>query len=257
MSRANDAFVEQSVLRWEQARAWLRSPAESGACRVKLCGMFRDADMAAVLQAAPDMCGFIVNFPKSHRSVGEAELAWLAGRLVNAELQRAAAAPIWRVGVFVDAPAADVVRIARDAALNLVQLHGHEDAAYVAALRAEAPQLGVIQAFRVRTAADVAAARESVADMVLLDSGQGTGERFDWSLLYNVGRPFILAGGLSPENVADAVREVRPWGVDMSSGIETDKLKDPAKMKAAVAAVAAVATVAQTNAASTSSAAAP
>jgi phosphoribosylanthranilate isomerase len=72
--------------------------------------------------------------------------------------------------------------------------------------------------------------------MVVVDAGQGTGRVFDWSLVQGLDRDFILAGGLGPDNVAAAIEQVRPWGVDMSSGIETDGVKDPEKMRAAVAA---------------------
>ena len=216
-----------------QAREWLLSGAAASQPRVKLCGMFRDADVQAVAEARPDLCGFIVDFPKSHRSVTPAQLAGLCDRLLECE---PASAPIWRVGVFVDEPMEQLVRIVDAGCIDLVQLHGNEDAAYIDELR-HRTGVGIIQAFRIRSAADAAAAEASAADLVLLDNGQGTGEGFDWSLVASVGRPFMLAGGLGPENVAQAIEEVRPWGVDMSSGIETEKLKDPAKMAAAVASV--------------------
>ena len=96
----------------------------------------------------------------------------------------------------------------------------------------------ILQAFRVDTAADVAAAEASGADLVLLDAGEGgTGETFDWSLLAGIRRPYFLAGGLHPGNVGQAVRRLHPFGVDVSSGIETDGKKDPAKMEAFVRAV--------------------
>lgn len=216
-----------------QAREWLLSGAAASQPRVKLCGMFRDEDVQAVAEARPDLCGFIVDFPKSHRSVTPAQLAGLCDRLLECE---PAGAPIWRVGVFVDEPMEQLVRIVDAGCIDLVQLHGSEDAAYIDELR-DRTGVGIIQAFRIRSAADAAAAEASAADLVLLDNGQGTGEGFDWSLVASVGRPFMLAGGLGPENVAQAIEEVRPWGVDMSSGIETEKRKDPAKMAAAVAAV--------------------
>ena len=216
-----------------QAREWLLSGAAASQPRVKLCGMFRDEDVQAVAEARPDLCGFIVDFPKSHRSVTPAQLAGLCDRLLECE---PAGAPIWRVGVFVDEPMEQLVRIVDAGCIDLVQLHGNEDAAYIDELR-HRTGVGIIQAFRIRSAADAAAAEASAADLVLLDNGQGTGEGFDWSLVASVGRPFMLAGGLGPENVAQAIEEVRPWGVDMSSGIETEKHKDPAKMAAAVAAV--------------------
>ena len=216
-----------------QAREWLLSGAAASQPRVKLCGMFRDEDVQAVAEARPDLCGFIVDFPKSHRNVTPARLAGLCDRLLECE---PASAPIWRVGVFVDEPMEQLVRIVDAGCIDLVQLHGSEDAAYIDELR-DRTGVGIIQAFRIRSAADAAAAEASAADLVLLDNGQGTGEGFDWSLVASVGRPFMLAGGLGPENVAQAIEEVRPWGVDMSSGIETEKLKDPAKMASAVAAV--------------------
>ena len=239
----------EASARQRAARAWLHEA--GGPCRVKLCGMFRPADIdvlaaMAAAGAAPDLVGFIVDFPRSHRSLAPEELAALTARMAAAQgagaaesgaaAQGADAAP-WRVGVFVDQPAARVARIAAGCGLDLVQLHGHETAADVRALQAAAPGLGIIQAFRAAAPADVACACESPADMILLDSGQGSGETFDWSLAAAATRPFLLAGGLGPGNVARAIEQVRPWGVDMSSGIETDKLKDPGKMEAAVAAV--------------------
>ena len=227
------------------ARAWLLQPA-GPVPHVKLCGMFRACDIDALLSARPDMCGFIVGFPKSHRNVEPEQLADLTARLQAAEEQAAQAAaaagerppvPIWRVGVFVDMAPAQAARTVRECNLDLVQLHGHEDARYVAELRHELPGAGIVQAFRVAAPEDVAHACASEADLILLDSGQGSGAAFDWQLATQATRPFLLAGGLGPENVAQAVSQTRPWGVDMSSGIETAKLKDAEKMLAAVAAV--------------------
>ena len=215
-----------------QAREWLLSQEAASQPRVKLCGMFREADVQAVAEAQPDLCGFIVDFPKSHRSVTPAQLAGLCDRLLECE---PAGVPIWRVGVFVDEPMERLVAIVESGAIDLVQLHGNEDAAYVDRLR-NRTGVGIVQAFRIRGAADVAAAGESAAALILLDNGQGTGEGFDWGLVSSVRRPFMLAGGLGPENVARAIEEVWPWGVDMSSGVESGRLKDPAKMVAAVAA---------------------
>lgn len=194
---------------------------------IKLCGLYRPQDIVAVNGARPDMCGFIVDVPRSHRSISTAQLRELA-TLVDPR--------ITRVGVFVDAASEMIVSLAAEGVIDAVQLHGSEDAAYVRGLRA-ATQAGIIQAFQVRSEHDIARAQESPADMVLLDAGQGAGEAFDWSLAAGISRPFILAGGLGPANVAEAIRTVRPWGVDMSSSLETDRIKDPEKMRAAVAAV--------------------
>ena len=120
--------------------------------------------------------------------------------------------------------------------IDLAQLHGHEDDAYVARLR-HLTDRPVIRAFRVSSPADIRRAERSPADLVLLDAGAGGGAAFDWELLRAMRRPFFLAGGLDSENVGDAVALFRPFGVDVSSGIETGGVKDPVKMRAFAAAV--------------------
>ncbi len=203
--------------------------------RVKLCGLSRDEDIDAVRAAAPDMCGFVIDFPKSHRSVSLAQAEDLGKRLAGSGIER--------VGVFVDEDIESIASLVDAGAIDAVQLHGSEDAAYIGRLRGAIGRgVRIIQAFRVSDGSSLDVAASSVADMVLLDSGQGSGRSFDWSLLApgsprRPRRPFILAGGLAPENVADAIRIARPWGVDMSSGIETRAVKDPKKMKRAVACV--------------------
>ena len=205
---------------------------EDGRVRVKLCGMSRAEDVAATNAVSPDLCGFVCLFPRSHRNVRAEELPALASQVADHVLTTM---------VIVDQPPELAVRIADVAGIDVIQLHGHEDATYVRALRAafDGP---IVQAFRIRAATDVERALASPADMVLLDAGQGSGVTFDWSLVEGLGtrRPYILAGGLTPENVREAISELRPWGVDMSSGIETDGRKDPKKMAAAVAAVRSV-----------------
>lgn len=198
------------------------------ACRIKCCGMIREEDISAVNAARPDMVGFVVDFPRSHRSV-------LPERL--AELVMLVDEGICRVGVFVDEPVETVADLAASGLIDMAQLHGHEDGDYVAELRRAVPGMRIIQAFKVRSGEDIERAEASSADMVLLDNGQGTGERFDWTLVRSVTRPFMLAGGLTPENVGEAITAVHPWGVDLSSGLETGRLKDAEKIAAAVRAV--------------------
>ena len=140
------------------------------------------------------------------------------------------------VGVTVDQPVEAVAALLRSGAVDVAQLHGTEGESYLAALRTLAPGHPLWKAFTLRTPDDLSAALASGADMILLDSGKGTGQTFDWSLLRGVARPFLLAGGLTPENIPRAVREVHPWGVDLSSGVETDRRKDRDKILAAVAA---------------------
>ena len=208
--------------------------------RVKLCGLWRDQDIDAVLAAAPDYCGFVIDFPKSHRSVTPERAIELGYALEGSG--------ITRVGVFVDADPETIELLVLAEAIDAVQLHGHEDAAYVSALKERLRgRATVIQAFKVRDAADIADAEKSPADLVLLDNGQGTGQAFDWALLATDAptrprRPFILAGGLTPQNAGAAIAATRPYAVDMSSGIEScgadgQPAKDPQKMIDAVSAV--------------------
>jgi len=204
------------------ARAHELLAPSGGALRVKLCGMSRDEDIAAVNDAGPDLCGFVINFPRSPRSVSPESLGRLVGELDET---------ILAVGVFVDQPTAFVAQVAHDL-VDVVQLHGSERNNYIARLRTltDAP---IIQAFRVRTNADVMRANASFADLVLLDNGWGTGRSFDWSLIGGIRRPFMLDRRVEADSGGRAVGALSPWGVDMSSGIETDGRKDPQKIKAA------------------------
>lgn len=195
--------------------------------KIKICGLFRPCDIEYVNAARPDWCGFIVNFPKSHRNCTPDQVRALRRGLDSA---------VTPVGVFVDQPVEEVAALLNDATISIAQLHGHEDAAYIAALRAAAPGYPVWKAFKVRGPGDLEEANASPADLVILDNGYGTGETFDWSLAGGVTRPFLLAGGLTPENIPDAIRLLHPCGLDISSGVETEKRKDFGKIRDAVAA---------------------
>ena len=195
--------------------------------KIKICGLYRPCDIEYVNQAKPDWCGFIISFPRSHRNLTPEQV-----RELRKNLDRA----VTPVGVFVDQPVELAAALLNDGVISIAQLHGHEDAAYIAALRAAAPGYAIWKAFKVRSPEDLSAANASTADLVILDNGYGTGEAFDWSLAGSVERPFLLAGGLRPENIPEAIRQLRPYGLDISSGVETDKKKDPAKIQAAVAA---------------------
>ncbi len=194
---------------------------------IKICGLSRLQDVEYVNRAKPDWCGFVVNFPKSRRSVTLDQLKILCSKL---------AAGVIPVGVFVDRPVEEVTELLNCGMIAAAQLHGGEDGNYVAALRAAAPGKEIWKAFPVRSAADLERAAVFPADRILLDSGQGTGRAFDWSLLRNFPRPYLLAGGLSPDNLREAIRILHPSGVDLSSGVETGGFKDFDKIQAAVAA---------------------
>ena len=120
--------------------------------------------------------------------------------------------------------------------LDAIQLHGSEDADYILALKA-ATGRQIWKAFQIRSPADLEAADASPADMVVMDSGQGSGQVFDWSLLRDFGRPYFLAGGLGPGNVVRAVKQLHPYGIDLSSGIETDGVKDKGKLSSVISSV--------------------
>lgn len=217
---------------------------------IKICGMRRKEDIEAANACRPDYIGFILS-PGFRRSVTPEAAELLARRL---------APGILKVGVFVNE---SVEKVASAAGfLDMIQLHGNEDNAYIRDLRGRLMTTNdprgrlmtttndprgrlLIQAFRIRCADDLKRAMESEADYLLLDNGTGTGEAFDWSLISGVKaqqpetavRPWILAGGLGADNVAEAVRRFRPYAVDLSSGAETDGWKDPEKMARCVQAV--------------------
>ena len=193
--------------------------------KIKICGLFRPCDIEAVNAARPDYCGFIINFPKSHRNVSPDQVRALRAGLAEG---------ITPVGVFVNQPVEEMAALLNDGTISIAQLHGQEDEACIAALRAATGGKPVWKAFKIRSEADVAAARASSADLVILDNGYGTGQVFDWSLAGGIDRPFLLAGALTPENIQDAITQLHPFGLDISSGVETEKKKDPQKILAAV-----------------------
>lgn len=191
---------------------------------IKICGMMRPADIAAVNASRPDQIGFV--FARGRRRcVSHREAA-----VMKAMLDPAIAA----VGVFADNPLEEIAALLRRGVIDVVQLHGHETEAAIAALHA-CVHCPVVQAFAIASAEDLRRAEASSAEMVLLDNGRGgTGQAFDWRWLRSVRRPFVLSGGLDAANL-EAALALRPAGIDLSSGVETDGAKDPAKIAACVA----------------------
>lgn len=195
--------------------------------KIKLCGLTRPCDMEAANQLKPEYVGFV--FAKKSRRYVTPDRAF--------ELKKMLLPEIKTVGVFVREAPEVVSRLLNEGILDMAQLHGGEDETYISRLRCltDSP---LMKAFRVDSAEDIAAAERCSADHVLLDSGDGgTGTAFDWSLLQRMRRPYFLAGGLTCENVGRAVEELRPYAVDVSSGIETDGNKDAGKMAQFVDAV--------------------
>lgn len=213
--------------------------------KVKMCGISKVETIPAVVEAKPDYMGLV--FAQSKRQVTVDQAKILVSELHKQYANRYNRDVIqWSndvvqefiktVGIFVNETLDNLVTIATEANLDAVQLHGDEDEAFIQSLK-ERTNVEVWKAVQIRSAADAEAWIDSSADMLLFDAYHkdergGTGEVFDWSCLDEFERPFMLAGGIDSTNVARAIRTVRPYGIDISSGIETDGVKDDEKIKA-------------------------
>ena len=194
--------------------------------KIKLCGLSRPCDIQTANELMPEYIGFVFA-PKSKRYLDPQQAA---------QLKELLSSDIRAVGVFVDEAPDTVAALLNSGIIDIAQLHGGEDEAYIQRLRQRTDQ-PIIKAFQIKSCHDLNEAEACTADHILLDSGAGTGNVFDWSVLRDVKRPYFLAGGLSPDNVGDAVRLLHPYAVDVSSGIETDGRKDEEKAAAFIAAV--------------------
>ncbi len=219
---------EASQLAQSRAKGAAHMGAED-AVALKFCGVSHPDDARAVNLIKPDYVGLVL-WPSSKRAVSASEARTLSKILDPT---------ITRVGVFVNEEVEQVARYAEEGIIEVAQLHGVESEEYIKRLRARVPALEIWQAFIIKTASDVERAQHSTADKVLVDGGKGEGEAFEWQLLRNLKRPFVLAGGLTCENVAKAIEVTSPAIVDVSSGIERDTRapdgrtrKDQSKMEA-------------------------
>ncbi|MDO5124174.1 MAG: phosphoribosylanthranilate isomerase [Eubacteriales bacterium] len=194
--------------------------------KIKLCGLSRFCDIEAANELMPDYIGFVFA-AKSKRYISPQKAAELKCRLES---------QIKAVGVFVNETPEQIAELLNKGIIDIAQLHGDEDEDYIWHLR-ELTDKPIIKAFRIETAVDTLKAEQSTADYVLLDSGAGTGTVFDWNLIKTIKRPYFLAGGLSLHNVENAVKILHPYAVDVSSGIETNGIKDKTKMAAFINAV--------------------
>ena len=195
-----------------------------------MCGLFRDEDISYANEVKPDYIGFVF-YPKSHRYVSIEKAQSLKSRL-DPEIKA--------VGVFVDSDISFIKELVAKNIIDIVQLHGHEDSNYIHELRKsiDNPDISIIQAIVIKNEADILRLpqndfmdNEFSADYYLVDSGMGSGSSFNWDLLKEHNGKIFLAGGLNTENIAKALSTVKPFAVDVSSGIETDKIKDFDKMK--------------------------
>ena len=197
--------------------------------KLKFCGLTREADIRAANETRPDYIGFV--FAESRRRVTDEQVARL----------RALLSPgIQAVGVFVNDDPTHIALLANRGVIDLIQLHGSESAAYIQRLRTmtAAP---IICALRVGKQTDIKRAESNLVDFLLLDTYTkdaygGSGRTFDWSLIGEVGKPYFLAGGLNESNIPRAMR-TGAYALDLSSGIETDGVKDAEKMRRVAALV--------------------
>ena len=194
--------------------------------RIKLCGLKRQCDIDYVNELLPDYIGFVF-WQKSKRNVDFETARSLRQRLNDG---------ITPVGVFVNEKTENIEYLVKENIIDMVQLHGSEDNDYIEELRKKV-SCPIIQAFQIKTAEDIEAAKNSIADYIMLDSGTGSGVTFDHSLISGIDRKFFLAGGLDSENVYDKIALYTPFAVDASSSLETDGIKDKKKMAAFVEAV--------------------
>ena len=209
--------------------------------KVKMCGISKVETIPAIVDAKPDYMGLVFAPSKRQVTVDQAkilveELHRGYAKKYGSDTEHDKNGTIKTVGVFVNETVENLVTIANEANLDAVQLHGDEDEAFIQSLK-EPTNVEVWKAVQIRSAADVEKWIDSSADMLLFDAYHkdergGTGEVFDWSSLDAFERPFMLAGGIDSTNVARAIRTVRPYGIDISSGIETNGVKDDEKIKA-------------------------
>lgn len=195
--------------------------------KIKLCGLTRLCDIQNSNELNPEYIGFVFA-PKSRRYITPEKAA---------ELKKQLNSDISAVGVFVNEKCETVAELLNSGIIDIAQLHGSEDEDYINKLRKFSKKT-IIKAFRIDSECDIINAQACSADYVLLDSGNGgTGTVFDWDLIRSIKREYFLAGGLGVDNVKNAVGTLKPYAVDVSSGIETDGFKDKNKMAAFVSAV--------------------
>lgn len=193
--------------------------------KIKICGLSRPEDILAVNEYLPDYIGFV--FSKSRRRV-TAEQAHRLKEKLSPKIEAA--------GVFVNEPISFIAGLVEKGIIDLAQLHGDEDEAYIQSLKQEV-SCPIIKAVRVQSKEQIIEAQRLPCDYLLYDTYSknaygGTGDRFSWDMIpKNMSMPFFLAGGINESNAPQAVKEVRPYCIDVSSGVETDGVKDKEKIK--------------------------
>ena len=188
--------------------------------KVKFCGLTRVEDIETVNELRPEYIGFVF-WEKSKRNITPIDAKRLKSLLHE---------DIKVVGVFVDEDIENITYLSDEGIIDVIQLHGKENDDYIKRIK-KLTGKPVIKAFKIKSEEDILRANENIADFVLLDAGMGEGKSFDWKLIKGMNRPYFLAGGLDPDNVEEAVKTLKPFAVDVSSGIETEGRKDCKKMR--------------------------
>ena len=191
--------------------------------KIKVCGLSRLQDIEIVNEVLPDYIGFV--FAESRRKVSY-EQATKMRILLDRRILAA--------GIFVNAELTEIIKLCKDGIIDLVQLHGEEDASYIEKLKSKISS-PIIKAVRVQSPGQILDAQPLPCDYLLLDTYQkdvygGSGKSFDWTVIPKLSKPFFLAGGLDAGNIAQAA-VCRPYCLDISSGVETDGVKDRVKIK--------------------------
>lgn len=190
--------------------------------KIKICGIKREIDTDFINSALPDYTGFV--FAPSKRQIG-LDFALKLKNLLNPEIKTA--------GVFVNADEDEILSCAHSGVIDIIQLHGNEDEDYIKRIKNKT-NLPVIKAFK-------GGAQDKIttsADYILLDSAQnnafgGTGKTFDWTKIPKLNKPLFLAGGINTQNIKEALK-IKPFCIDVSSGVETKGFKDGKKIKEVV-----------------------
>lgn len=190
--------------------------------KIKICGIRRLEDIEIVNRYQPDYIGFV--FAESKRQVTH-NLA----RTLKENLDP----NITAVGVFVDAPADEILKLYGDEIIDMVQLHGSESEEFILNLKEKTNhELKVIKAIEMYDGIDITEYDDSKADYLLFDSGKGSGKTFDWNLIRkDLKKEFFIAGGLTSQNIKDAINEFNPYAVDLSSSLEVNGFKDENKIR--------------------------
>ena len=186
--------------------------------KIKICGIRTPGDANAVNDAMPDFVGFILT--EGYKRTVDEETVQLLNKFIDPMIRR--------VGVFVNDDANRIKRLVYNGIIDIIQLHGNEDDEYINDLKSG--KGSVIKVFKVDDNFDLAKAEKSPADMIMFDAGEGSGQKFDWNKIKDCKRPFILAGGLGPGNIKEAVETLKGsqlYAVDLSSSVDKGGHKDP------------------------------